>query len=199
MSVWPVATAPGSDLAHLAVCRSRSRFPFTIHHLPFTILAMLLNISQFLQLLTTGLFTGIFFGDRLGVTPIRPKLPASSFILFQQELHLTFGRLMPVLIIGSLLSGAVSLVLLRRDYKSSQFIFTAIATLCVLAVIVMTRLVNVPVNEALMTWRVAAPPQNLMELWAPWERVHTIRTVVSMIGFVCLAFVATTRHSNTTG
>lgn len=80
-----------------------------------------------------------------------------------------------------------------------RFIFTAIATLCVLAVIVMTRLVNVPVNEALMTWRITAPPQNLMELWAPWEKVHTIRTVVSMIGFVCLIFTATTHHPNTTG
>lgn len=104
-----------------------------------------------------------------------------------------------VLIIVSLLSGAMTLVLLRQDYKSSQFIFTAIATLCMLAVIVITRLVSVPVSQALMTWRINAPPQNLMEFWAPWEKAHTIRTVVSMIGFACLAFGATTRPPNTTG
>jgi uncharacterized membrane protein len=159
---------------------------------------VLLNISRFLQLVTTGLFTGIFFGDRMGVTPIRPKLPAGSFILFQQELHLTFVKLMPVLIVVSLLSGVITLVLLKRDYKSSQFIFTAIAMLCVLAVIILTRLVNVPINEALMTWRINAPPQNLNELWAPWEKAHTIRTVVSMIAFVCLVFAATTRNSRPT-
>lgn len=156
------------------------------------------NVFRFLQLLSTGLFTGILFGDRMGVTPIRPKLPPSSFILFQQELHLTFVWLMPVLLVVSLMSGAITLLLLRRDYKSSHFIFTAIATLCVLAVIVMTRLVNVPVNEALMTWSRTTPPQNLMELWAPWEKAHTIRTVVSLIGFASLVFAATTRYPNNT-
>lgn len=157
------------------------------------------NIFRFLQLITTGLFTGLLFGDRVGVTPIRPKLPAASLILFQQELHLTFGKVMPVLLLVSLLSGAITLVLLRRDLKSRQFTLTAIATLCVLAVIVMTRMVNVPINEALMTWRTTAPPENLIELWAPWEKVHTIRTVVSLIAFACLTFAATTRRQHTPG
>ena len=156
--------------------------------MPITIPLVLLNVSRFLQLLTTGLFTGILFGDRIGVTPIRPKLPPASFILFQQELHLTFGKLMPVLLVVSLLSGAITLVLLRREYKSSQFVFTAVATLCVLAVIVMTRSINVPLNETLMTWQASSPPENLMQLWAPWEGSHTIRTVISLIGFASLSY-----------
>ena len=106
---------------------------------------------------------------------------------------------MPLLLVVSLLAGAITLFLLRRDYKSSQFFFTTIATLCVVAVIVITRLVNVPVNEALMTGRIDAPPHNLMEVWAPWEKAHTIRTVVSIIGFACLAYVATTRRANRSG
>ena len=163
------------------------------------VMLMLLNISRFFQLLTTGLFAGMLFGDRVGITPIRPKLPAASFILFQQELHLTFGKLMPLLIIVSLLSGAVSLVLLRRNYKSDEFTFTAVATLCMVVTLVLTRLVNVPINEMLMTWHITAPPKNLMELWAPWEKVHTIRTIVSMIGFASLVYAATTtRRPNTT-
>ena len=159
---------------------------------------MLLNISRFFQLFTTGLFAGLLFGDRVGVTPIRPKLPASSFILFQQEIHLTFSKVMPVLLGVSLLSGVISLILLRRESRTSMFIFSALATLCVLAVIVMTRLVNVPINEALMTWSATAPPPNWQELWAPWERVHTIRTVVSLIAFACLVFPATNRPLRTT-
>ncbi len=30
-----------------------------------------------------------------------------------------------------------------------------------------------------MTWSVGAPPTNLREIWAPWERVHTLRTVLA--------------------
>jgi uncharacterized membrane protein len=154
---------------------------------------MLLTIARFFQLLLMGLYTGILFGDRVGVTPIRPKLPIASFVLFQQELHLRFGKLMPVLIIGSLLAGIIALVLLRRNYQSRDFIFTTIATLCTVCVAILTLLINVPVNETLMTWQASAPPENVMQLWEPWEGSHTIRTVIALVGFASLSYAATAR------
>jgi uncharacterized membrane protein len=154
---------------------------------------MLLNLARFFQLLLMGLYTGLLFGDRVGVTPIRPKLPAAAFVLYQQQLHLRFGKVMPVLLAGSLLAGVVSLVLLRRNYKSREFSFTTIATLCTVCVVILTRLINVPINETLMTWQASSPPENVMQLWAPWEGSHTIRTVIAVIGFACLAYATTTR------
>jgi hypothetical protein len=154
---------------------------------------MLLNIARFFQLLLVGLYTGLLFGDRIGVTPIRPKLPAAAFVLFQQELHLRFGKLMPVLLVGSFLAGVISLVLLRRNYQSRDFIFTTIATLCTVFVVILTRLINVPINETLMTWQVSSPPENVMQLWAPWEGSHTIRTVIAVFGFASLAYANTAR------
>jgi uncharacterized membrane protein len=152
---------------------------------------MLLHLARFLQLVLTGLYTGLLFADRVGVTPIRPKLPPAAFVLYQQQLHLTFGKLMPVLLVGSVLAGVLSLILLRRNYKSRLFIFTMIATLCTLGVIVLTRLINVPINETLMTWQVSSPPENVMQLWAPWEGSHTIRTVIALLGFASLAWAET--------
>ncbi len=154
---------------------------------------MLLTTARFFQLLLMGLYTGILFGDRVGVTPIRPKLPAASFVLFQQDLHLRFGKLMPVLIFGSLLAGVIALVLIRRNYQSREFVFTTIATLCTVFVAILTVLINVPVNETLMTWQASSPPENVMQLWAPWEGSHTIRTVIAVIGFASLAYAATAR------
>ena len=156
-------------------------------------MGMLLNIARFFQMLLMGLYTGLLFGDRVGVTPIRPKLPAASFVLFQQELHLRFGKLMPVLLVGSLVAGVISLVLLRRNYQNKVFIFTTIATLCTVGVVILTRLINVPVNETLMTWQASSPPENVMQLWAPWEGSHTIRTIMAVIGFASLSYAATTR------
>lgn len=154
---------------------------------------MMLALSRFLQLLLMGLYTGILLGDRVGVTPIRPKLPTSSFVLFQQELHLQFGKLMPLLLFGSLLAGIVSLVLTRQRYKSLGFIFTAIATFCIACTAALTLLINVPVNETLMTWKIPNPPENVMQLWAPWEGSHTIRTIISLIGFAFLALSSVVR------
>ena len=147
---------------------------------------MALNIFRFLQLLTAGLYTGLLFADRIGVTPIRPQLSASSFVLFQQQLHIRFVILMPILIFTSLLSGIISLVLLRRELRTKTFVLTAVATLATLIVFALTRAVNVPVNEALMTWQASSPPPNVMELWSPWEQTHTIRTIISLLGFSSL-------------
>ena len=149
---------------------------------------MVLTIARFLQLVFMGLYTGILFGDRIGVSPIRPKLPAASFVLYQQELHLVFGKLMPVLLIGSLLAGIVSLVLQRRNYRNTHFLLTVIALACNGAVIILTVLINVPVNQTLMTWQIASPPENVMQLWAAWEGSHTIRTVIALLGFAALAY-----------
>ena len=157
---------------------------------------MLLTTARFFQLLLMGLYTGILFGDRVGVTHIRPKLPAAAFVLYQQQLHLRFGKLMPVLIIGSLLAGVIALVLLRRNYQSREFIFTTIATLCTVCVAILTVLINVPVNETLMTWQASSQPENVMQLWAPWEGSHTIRTVIAVIGFASLAYAGTSPTSN---
>ena len=154
---------------------------------------MLLTISRFLQLFLTGLYTGLLFADRIGVTPIRPKLPPAAFVLYQQELHLRFGKLMPVLLLGSLLAGIISLSLMRRNYQSKEFIFATIATLCTIGVIILTLLINVPINETLMTWQVTSPPDNVMQLWAPWEGTHTIRTVIAVLGFASLTYAAARR------
>jgi hypothetical protein len=32
----------------------------------------------------------------------------------------------------------------------------------------------------------------VMQLWAPWEGSHTIRTVIALLGFACLAYATTT-------
>ena len=144
----------------------------------------------------TGLYTGLLFADRIGVTPIRPKLPASSFVLYQQELHIRFGKLMPVLLLSSLVAGVVWLVLERRHYRRREFIFTAIAISCTVAVIVLTRLINVPINETLMTWQPSSPPENVMQLWAPWEGSHTIRTGIALLGFASLAYAIVVRQDN---
>lgn len=35
-----------------------------------------------------------------------------------------------------------------------------------------------------------------MQLWAPWEGSHTIRTVIALLGFASLAYAVTSRESS---
>jgi hypothetical protein len=56
-----------------------------------------IQAAQFVHLLSTGVLTGILFGDRWGVSSVRTQLPASCFVEFQQGLHVNFVPLMPIL------------------------------------------------------------------------------------------------------
>jgi uncharacterized membrane protein len=150
-----------------------------------------IQAAQFVHLVSTGLLTGILFGDRWGVSPVRTQLPASCFVEYQQGLHLNFVPLMPILMSVSIVSGAFVLVALRRRSRSIQFACTALATIGVVVVLVHTRIINVPINDALMTWQASAPPADLREIWSRWEQAHTIRTIVSVVALVSSALAAT--------
>jgi uncharacterized membrane protein len=59
----------------------------------------------------------------------------------------------------------------------------ALATLAYISVLVLTRTFNVPINNQLMTWNASSPPSDVMEIWARWEQVHTVRTFLAVLGF----------------
>jgi uncharacterized membrane protein len=63
--------------------------------------------------------------------------------------------------------------------------------ICVLA---MTLAVNIPINKRLMTWNAAQPPADLSTAWAPWERIHSIRTVLAIVAFAA-EVIALSIHS----
>ena len=147
-------------------------------------------VVQFVAVLATGLLAGIFLGDRMGASFARPALSPSSFVKFQQVQHVHFAKMMPILMGIAILSDVAWLVLIRAHARTMGFVFLGLATLAYVSVLVLTRAINVPINNRLMTWSASSPPSNVMEVWARWEQVHTVRTALAVFGFVCelLAF-----------
>src|SRR5262249_45825914 len=96
--------------------------------------------------------------------------------------------MLPV-VLTALLAGLAWLVMLRSHWRSAEFWLIA-ASMCGIAlIVVITRTVNIPLNNQLMTWSIASPPSNLREIWVPWERAHTVRTFVA-VGVLILEAVA---------
>jgi len=140
-------------------------------------------IAPVVALICTGLAAGIFLGHRAGVSRAVPVLSPSSFVQLQQVIHKTFARMMPVLIIGAVLGSTLWAVLLRSRWRTGEFWLVSVASLAMVCILGMTRAVNIPINKRLMTWSAATPPANLSTEWAPWEQVHSIRTVLAIIAF----------------
>jgi uncharacterized membrane protein len=124
----------------------------------------------------------------MGASYARPALSAADFILFQQIQHVHFKPLLLPITAGAVFGGLIWVWLVRSRWRNTEFWCAAVSSVAMIMAAALTRIVNFPINDALMTWSAAAPPPNIRELWAPWEHVHTIRAALSVGAFVLQAF-----------
>jgi uncharacterized membrane protein len=144
-----------------------------------------LLVVQLVAVFTTGLLAGIFFGDRVGNSYARPKLPPSSLVIFQQAQNVRFARMMPLPILAAFVSNALWMVLWRSRMETETFLLVVAATAALLVAIGLTRIVNIPINDRVAKMTPASPAPELSRIWARWERVHTVRTAFALLAFAC--------------
>ncbi len=138
-----------------------------------------------IALISTGLIAGIFLGHRAGVSRASTQLAPGSFIQLQQIIHQIFQRMMPPLVVAAVLGTLTWTVLVRADGPVIAFWLLVSATLGLLGTAILTRATNIPINRQLMTWDSNSPPREFSEVWRRWERIHSIRTILSVIALVC--------------
>jgi uncharacterized membrane protein len=136
-------------------------------------------ILRVIAVVSAGLLAGIFVGHRAGLYYAVPKLSASSFVLLGQIMYAHYVRFMPPLVLTALVSSVLWLVMVRSQWRTAEFWLVAISACAILTILAVTRAVNVPLNNQLMTWSVDSPPPNPQRLWAPWERANTLRSVLA--------------------
>jgi uncharacterized membrane protein len=138
-----------------------------------------LEAVRIIAIVFTGLLAGIYFGYRAGVYYALQELTATNFVRFQRVVHVRYVKVLPVLLLGALIASVLWLVMIWPQFGSIQLWLVAVSCAGIVLVGAMTRAVNIPLNKQLMSWNVDTPPSNLKELWAPWDRVNTIRTLIA--------------------
>jgi uncharacterized membrane protein len=154
------------------------------------------SVARVISVVCTGLYAGIIFGDRMGASFARPALSAADFVVFQQIQHVHFKPLLVPITFAAVLGGLFWVWSLRSSPRGAQFWFAATGTVAMLSAAVVTRVVNFPINDALMTWSATAPPSNIRELWAPWEHVHSVRAALSVCAFVLQVLALNAKQSS---
>jgi uncharacterized membrane protein len=124
-----------------------------------------LRTARVVAVVCAGVQAGIFFGYRAGDYYALRNLSASTFVQFHQGLHVHFVKLMPPLMLTALLASLGWLVMLRSRWTSAEFWLLAASTCGIALIAVLTRAVNVPRNNQLMTWNIAAPPDDVRPFW----------------------------------
>lgn len=139
------------------------------------------EIFQFVALILTSLSMGVHFGTWLTETPLRKTQSGALFTEVQKGRDRVAARTMPILGNAAILSVAVCAVLARSVPGALALSLVALAL--IVGDMAVTLAGNVPINQQVQGWNVAAPPPEWAELRDRWEKFHTIRTVLIVSGF----------------
>ncbi|HEU5235803.1 MAG TPA: DUF1772 domain-containing protein [Pyrinomonadaceae bacterium] len=152
---------------------------------------MFATTIDFCNLLLASLVIGAMFGIWLSFNPA--GLGAAAYVMQQQHGIRTLNGTMPILGALTILLTIAAAVLARND--GTRFTLLLGATVCFVAVALITRFLNQPINAIMITWSPDSPPANWVQLRDDWWRWHVVRLVVG-IGGLCLLIIATLKHAS---
>lgn len=127
-----------------------------------------------------GLIAGLLLGTGMEAYTAR-SLPEASWTMHFQLEDALFAKAMPPFFLITLVALSVTAALTQG---AARWFFTASASLT-LAVLVITVGFEVPINKQIHSWTPGAAPVDWSSLRDRWLSNHLIRTIVSVLAFVC--------------
>ena len=146
-------------------------------------------IIDFSDLLLAGLLTGTIFGVFLVMRPA--GLDATTYVVQQQNCIRALNPIMPPFGAITILVTLAAAFAARSEPSRVAMLLAAAAAL--IATGLVTRFLNQPINEIVMTWDANAPPAEWTTLRDAWWRWHLVRVVLSLAAF-SLVIAATLRR-----
>jgi uncharacterized membrane protein len=143
---------------------------------------MLVNVLEFINVLCAGVLAGEEFVIRYGVRAPVASLDERPHLQLRQALIRTLRILVPAVFGLTILSGIAVTVLGGLGLGLG---LRCAGLLALLAFISITLGGTVPINQAILTWDVAAPPKDWQTMVKRWERLDTARTWAAISAF-CL-------------
>lgn len=132
-----------------------------------------------------GLMAGFFFAFAIDVAPAMREFDGQAYIATQQAINRAVRNLPFALVyFGSAimpLLAAAALVAANRRREAAFWL--AIALVYLLGVFVLTREVNVPINNALALWDPKAPPAQWQQARDDWNLANLVRCVIAAACF----------------
>lgn len=152
------------------------------------------KITSFAALFLLALVTGVFWGTWFTLTRSIETFSASEFIHIGQTIISNVAWPMRILMPACILFMIVS-ASLTPDKKSAEFYLSAVACLLIVIALLVTLLVEVPIDNQIRTWTPETVPADWTTLRARWQVFHTARTFVSLASLGCLIASVLSRKS----
>ncbi|MNJ91300.1 hypothetical protein D3C87_89510 [compost metagenome] len=148
-----------------------------------------MNINFFLRyisILFVGLLAGNAFAFVLGVGPALEMLSVGTYVEFHQAMMSFLGARAPILYAGSLMALSLSLVTMRKQWRTLEYVMVLFALICVLDELVMSVNGNLPLTRSIQSWQINQPPNNWAEVRSQWMYLMYWRCALLVSAFVLL-------------
>ena len=155
---------------------------------------MLKKIIEWVTGILLVLVTGVFWGTWFALSRSMSELPPGTFIVIGKEIMqnvaLTMSIIMPASIVG-----LVVLLIGSWKIKSVYFYCMGAALILFIAALIITLVVEVPIDNQIRTWTAATIPADWENIRDRWEWFHTARTFASLVcsSFFLIGLLSKTR------
>ncbi len=148
-----------------------------------------------MNLILVMLVTGVFWGTWFTLTRSLDVFPADNFIRIGKTIISNVAWPMRILMPFTLLS-LLWLCLITAKIRPSFYFFAGSFLLMVITLLI-TVVVEVPIDNQIKTWTASTVPDNWTALRTTWNIFHTLRTITSVFSFVFLSIGIVTDRKNT--
>jgi uncharacterized membrane protein len=158
---------------------------------------MRIRTAQTVTIVLFALVMGVFWGTWFALSRTMNRLSAETFVAVGHEMIRNLGVPMAILLPLALLSALITLVLLWQGGRAAPFWWLLAGFLLMVAALVITLAVEVPIDNQIEVWTAATLPGDWRSIQSRWETFHTIRSFLSIAAVVAATIsLAVTARAN---
>jgi uncharacterized membrane protein len=141
---------------------------------------MFVKLIQFVTIMLYVLVAGVMWGTWLSLGRTMTSYDASTFLADGKHMIANLGTVMAVLMISAVLAGLLETWLLFRGGSSTAGWLALAGVLLMVAVLVVTLSVEVPIDNKIKSWTESTLPSDWRDIRSRWAAYHTLRTFLSL-------------------
>lgn len=148
-------------------------------------MTVLLPVLEGLAILLAAVAGGMFWGPWLALTISIRSFEPAAFLAIAGRLNRNMAALMTPLLPLTLLT-MVPVLVLTAGRQPVTFWLTLLALGLYLAALLVTVLIEVPIVQQIVAWKLPTLPPNWQQLRDRWAAFHVVRVVAAVAGLACL-------------
>jgi uncharacterized membrane protein len=144
---------------------------------------------QLISIILSAFVAGMFHGPWVALSRSMKTFTPDVFLAIVDRMNRNMAPVMTVLMPATLLS-IIPVLLLSYHQQPRVFYLNATALALFIIALAVTVLIEVPIVQEIVTWKVSTLPGNWHKLRDRWTRFHIIRVFAGLASLVLLVIAA---------